>query len=228
MSEKMSFQINKENYRHILFMIVSVICMGFSLSVLVMTNFGTDPCSAMNYGVSGAITKSGVFTISFGSYQLLMNLCLLIFVLFLKRSLIGWGTLGNMILVGYTADFFTWFWHEVCKIPFSLPLFTRLILLVPGLIIFVISAACYMNSNQGMAPYDAIPFILSEKVTEKTGKNHFRIIRLMQDFLCTMIGVFTGGTYGLITFLMVATLGPAVQAVGDIMNRRRKNTGGPL
>lgn len=220
MREKVSFQINKKNYKHILFMLVSVIFMGFSLSILVMTNLGTDPCSAMNYGVSGAITNSGIFTISFGSYQLFLNLCLLIFVLIYKRSLIGWGTLGNMILVGYTADFFTWFWHEVCKIPMSLSLMTRLILLVPGLIIFVISAACYMNSSQGMAPYDAIPFILNEKITKRTGKNHFRIIRLLQDFLCTMIGVFTGGTYGLITFLMVVTLGPAVQAVGDIINRR--------
>lgn len=224
----MSFKITRENRKEILFMLVSVIFMGFSLSILVLTDFGTDPCSAMNYGVSESLSASGVLKIfgvekiSFGTYQFFLNLVLIIIVLIFKPALIGWGTLGNMIVVGYTADFFAWFWHHVCNIPATLPILTRLFLLIPGLILFVISAACYMNSGQGMAPYDAIPFILSERVTENTGKNHFRIIRLSQDFLCTMIGVFTGGTYGLMTFLMVLTLGPVVQAVGKLMNRFQK------
>lgn len=224
----MSFQITRDNIKQILFMLVSVIIMGFSLSVLVLTNFGTDPCSAMNYGVSqwlsgsGLLRVFGIEKISFGTYQFLLNLVLIIFVFIFKRSLIGWGTLGNMIIVGYTADFFFWFWHHVCDVPASLPLITRFIILIPGLVLFVISAACYMHSGQGMAPYDAIPFILSEKVTEKTGKDHFRIIRLIQDFFCTMIGVLTGGAYGLMTFLMVLTLGPVVQAVGNIMKSLRK------
>lgn len=219
----MSFKITRDNIKQILFMLVSVIIMGFSLSVLVLTNFGTDPCSAMNYGVSQWLSSSGLLRvfgiekISFGTYQFLLNLVLIIFVLIFKRSLIGWGTLGNMIVVGYTADFFSWFWHHICGIPASLPLITRFFILIPGLVLFVISAACYMHSGQGMAPYDAIPFILSEQVTEKTGKDHFRIIRLIQDFLCTMIGVLTGGAYGLMTFLMVLTLGPVVQTVGNMM-----------
>jgi len=225
----MSFKISRENIRQVLFMLVSVIAMGFSLSVLVLTSFGTDPCSAMNYGVSGVLSSSGLLkifgisSISFGTYQLLFNLSLIIVVIICKPSLIGWGTLGNMVVVGYTADFFAWFWHHVCGIPSSLPPAARLVILVPGLVLFVLSAACYMHSGQGMAPYDAIPFILSEKVTERTGKDHFRIIRLAQDFLCTMIGVLTGGTYGLMTFLMVLTLGPVVQAVGNIINHRDRH-----
>ncbi len=221
----MSFKLSKENIGQIIFMLASVVVMGFSLSILVLTSFGTDPCSAMNYGVSGAISASGMLkifginVISFGTYQLLFNLSLIIIVILCKPSLIGWGTLGNMIVVGYTADFFAWFWHHVCGIPPALPLAIRLAILVPGLILFVLSAACYMHSGLGMAPYDAIPFIISEKVTEKTGKDSFRIIRLVQDFLCTMIGVLTGGAYGLMTFLMVLTLGPVVQSVGNFLTR---------
>lgn len=217
----MAFKINKQNIRQILFMLASVFVMGFSLSILVLTNFGTDPCSAMNYGVSGVLSASGVLrvfginAISFGTYQLLFNLSLIVIVILCKPSLIGWGTLGNMIVVGYTADFFSRFWRDVCGISSTLPLAIRLAILVPGLILFVLSAACYMHSGQGMAPYDAIPFIISETITEKTGKNYFRNIRLTQDCLCSMIGILTGGTYGLITLLMVLTLGPVVQAVGN-------------
>ena len=81
-------------------MIIAVIVMGMCVSLLVMCDMGTDPCSAMNYGISH---KLGM---SFGNYQLLSNFVLLILVIIFEKKLIGTGTFGNMILVGYSADFF--------------------------------------------------------------------------------------------------------------------------
>lgn len=210
------FKITKDNYKNFFIMLIAVILMGFSLSLLVMTDFGTDPCSAMNYGISK------IFGLTFGTYQLLMNLVLLILVIFFYRSGIGWGTVGNMILVGYTTDFFTFVWHDICHIPNELNLTVRIIILVPALLLFVFAAAFYMQSGQGMAPYDAIPFIINEAVMKRNGgKNRFRPIRLSQDLLCTMIGVFTGGTYGIMTFLMVILLAPTVQFVGDLFHKKK-------
>lgn len=210
------FKITKESYRSFFIMLVAVILMGFSLSLLVMTNFGTDPCSAMNYGISK------ILGLTFGTYQLIMNLVLLIFVLLFYRSAIGWGTVGNMVLVGYTTDFFTYVWHDIFHIPYDLALTTRVIILVPALLLFVFAAAFYMQSGQGVAPYDAIPFILDDLVKKRNGgKSHFRPIRLSQDLLCTLIGVFTGGTYGIMTFLMVILLAPTVQFVGDLFHKKK-------
>lgn len=210
------FKITKENYKSFLIMLCAVILMGFSLSLLVMTDFGTDPCSAMNYGICK------IFGLTFGTWQFTMNLILLVFVLFLYRNGIGWGTVGNMVLVGYTTDFFTYIWHNVCGISAELDFTIRCILLVPSLLLFVFAAAFYMQSGQGVAPYDAIPFIINESLMKRNGgKNHFRPVRFCQDFLCTMIGVFTGGTYGIMTFLMVILLAPTVQFVGDILSRTK-------
>lgn len=210
------FKITKENYKNFFIMLFAVILMGFSLSLLVMTDFGTDPCSAMNYGVCK------IFGLTFGTWQFTMNLILLIFVLFLYRKGLGWGTVGNMVLVGYTTDFFTFVWHDICNIPTELDFTVRCILLVPSLLLFVFAAAFYMQSGQGMAPYDVIPFIINDAIMKRNGgKNHFRPVRLCQDFLCTMIGVFTGGTYGIMTFLMVILLAPTVQFVGDFMHGKK-------
>lgn len=210
------FKITKDNYKHFFIMLIAVILMGFSLSLLVMTDFGTDPCSAMNYGVCK------IFGLTFGTYQLLMNLVLLILVLAFYRAGIGWGTVGNMVLVGYTTDFFTFVWHDICHIPQELDLGVRIAILVPALLLFVFAAAFYMQSGQGMAPYDAIPFIINEAVMKRNGgKNRFRPIRLSQDLLCTMIGVVTGGTYGIMTFLMVILLAPTVQFVGDLFHKKK-------
>lgn len=202
-------KISKSWIKTFILMLCAVIVMGFGVSLLVLTQMGTDPCSAMNYGVAGKIG------LSFGTYQLLFNLILLIFVIIFNRRMIGTGTIGNMVVVGYAADFFSWLRIDVCHIPTDLPLYIRLIVLFPTLLIFVTAAACYMNSGHGMAPYDAIPFIISSKLEEKTGrKNLFKVIRLSLDLLATIIGYFTGGEVGLMTVLMVILLAPVVEFTG--------------
>ncbi len=190
-------------------MLVSVIMMGFGVSLLVLTRMGTDPCSAMNYGIARTIG------ISFGNYQLLFNVILLLLVIIGNRRLIGTGTIGNMVVVGYAADFFSWIWSNVCHIPADLPFTIRITILIPTLLLFVTAAACYMNSGHGMAPYDAVPFMISEKIEKKTKrKNVFKPIRLSLDLLATALGYFTGGEVGLMTILMVLLLAPVVEFVG--------------
>lgn len=202
-------KITKKWIQTFALMLGSVIMMGFGVSLLVLTQMGTDPCSAMNYGVSRTIHMS------FGNYQLLLNLILLILVLIGNYRLIGTGTIGNMVLVGYSADFFSWIWRDLCHIPGNLTFTIRLLILLPTLLLFVTAAACYMNSGHGMAPYDAVPFILSEKLEKKTGRSGlFRPIRLSLDLLATVIGYFTGGEVGLMTILMVILLAPIVEYVG--------------
>lgn len=202
-------KISKAWIKTFLLMLFSVIMMGLGVSLLVLTQMGTDPCSAMNYGISGTIG------LSFGTYQLMFNLVLLIFVIIFNPRMIGTGTIGNMVVVGYAADFFSWIWTDVCHIPEHLPFTARLLILIPALLIFVTAAACYMNSGHGMAPYDAIPFIVSRKLEQSTGrKNLFQLIRLSLDLLATMIGYLTGGEVGLMTVLMVILLAPAVQFTG--------------
>ncbi|MCD7826678.1 MAG: hypothetical protein LUH14_12070 [Clostridiaceae bacterium] len=225
----MKFKLNRETAPHFLMMLGAVLMMGFSLSLLVLTHFGTDPCSAMNYGITRfakmafgeRLTIGGFsFPITFGNCQLAFNLILLFFMLLFYRSVIGWGTLGNMILVGYTADFFSFIWHDVCRFPQTLDFSVRAAILFPALVLFVTAAACYMHSGQGMAPYDAIPFILDDIIQQKTGKkNFFKPIRYCLDFVCASIGFFTGGEFGAITVLMVLTLAPVVQFVGTLFKR---------
>lgn len=209
----MNFNINKQWIKSFLLMIISVIIMGFCVSLLVLVNMGTDPCSAMNYGISDKIG------ISFGTYQFLLNVVLLIFVIKYDRSLIGMGTLGNMILVGYSADFLSWLLHDICNVPYDIPLKIRIILLFPTLIVFVIAAACYMNSGHGMAPYDAVPFIISNKIEERTNKNPFKFARFCLDLFGTIIGFITKGESGVITILMVITLSPTISFVGNVFKK---------
>ena len=80
--------------------------MGFFLSFLMLCGLGTDPCSFMNKAVS---LRIGIL---FGTWQLIVNVVMLIIVIFWDRSSLGFGTVFNMVLVGYYVDFFDWVWGK--------------------------------------------------------------------------------------------------------------------
>ena len=90
--------------RRLISVILAVIVMGFALSWLVLVNFGTDPCTSMNLAISGRLGMS------LGNWQALLNCLLFIIVILWGREYIGFGTLANMFLVGYSIDFFSWVW----------------------------------------------------------------------------------------------------------------------
>lgn len=93
--------------RRLISVILAVIVMGFALSWLVLVNFGTDPCTSMNLAISGRLGMS------LGNWQALLNCLLFIIVILWGREYIGFGTLANMFLVGYSIDFFSWVWSKV-------------------------------------------------------------------------------------------------------------------
>ncbi|MCR5675382.1 MAG: hypothetical protein K6G16_06715 [Lachnospiraceae bacterium] len=188
--------------------------MGFFLSFLILAGYGTDPYTFMNRSVARVLGTT------LGNWQLILNLLLLLFVFIVNRRLIGFGTIFNMILVGYYADFFCWLWGRI--LPGSL--FTaqpiRSIIFAAALFGFVVSAAIYMNAEAGLAPYDAACKILAGWFSFLP----FFITRMACDFLTILIGLLTGGRPTIGIILIALFLGPVITVVGRIMKKIRKNS----
>lgn len=190
--------------------VLSVIVMGFCLSFLLNVAWGTDPCTLMNKSIAATIG------ISLGNWQALLNTVLLILVIIFGGRNIGFGTLANMFLVGYSIDFFSWVWRKTIPQGFFEPTSVKIMVFIPALIVFVFAAAIYMDMDMGTAPYDAIPFMISEKIT----KIPFRWIRMIYDFLVIGIGVIFGGGLQIVTVLMALMLGPVIGYIGNIINKK--------
>lgn len=198
----------------LIMMIISVCIMGVCVSLLVMTSFGPDPCSALNYGMADLVG------LSFGTYQVCFNVILFVLVFLCDRSLLGPGSFGNMILVGYSADIATWFVGNVLGITEITGMFARVAVLLIVLLIFVLAAAVYMNSGLGTAPYDALVFLIHKYLLQKTGKEiPFKAVRISYDGLVTVIAFLIGGEVGGMTVLMIVLLGPMIEYVGKKMKR---------
>ncbi len=181
-------------------MLIGVTVQGFGLSLLIRLKLGTDPCSCLTQGVIRYVP------ISFGTAQLLCHLVTFIFVLRFDMSYIGFGTLGNMVCLGYISDFFGWIWDSVLPRGFFDGPLARWGLLVPVLIVFILGAATYMTAGLGSSPYDAMPFIISHKCK----KIPFKAIRMTWDICFMAAGFALGGDVGIVTLGVAFFLGPVI------------------
>ena len=193
----------KEHFvKRLITVIVAVIVMGFALSWLVLVDMGTDPCTLMNLTISSRL-------------QALFNSILFIIVIWKGREHIGFGTLANMFLVGYSLDFFSWLWRQTGVDTYFASNVVRYAVFLPALIIFIIAAAVYMDVELGTSPYDAIPFIISKYVP----KIPFRIMRIGYDFLVIFIAWIFGGHVQIVTILMALLLGPVIAYIGKLLQK---------
>ena len=184
--------------------------MGFFLSFLMLCGLGTDPCSFMNKAVS---LRIGML---FGTWQLIINAVMLVIVLFLDRSSLGFGTVFNMVLVGYYVDFFDWVWEKTIPAHFFTDPVSRWLIFLAALFCFIVSAAVYINSDMGVAPYDALPKIITEKVTGRFPKIPKMLIRMVWDFTAVAVGTLAGGKPVIGIILMAVFLGPVISLTGRL------------
>lgn len=184
--------------------------MGFFLSFLMLCGLGTDPCSFMNKAVS---LRIGML---FGTWQLIINAVMLVIVLFWDRSSLGFGTVFNMVLVGYYVDFFDWVWEKTIPAHFFTDPVSRWLIFLAALFCFIVSAAVYINSDMGVAPYDALPKIITEKVTGRFPKIPKMLIRMMWDFTAVAVGTLAGGKPVIGIILMAVFLGPVISLTGRL------------
>ena len=208
--------LTKEMRKRILLMLVGVFFMGVGVQFLKRPNLGPDPFSAMKYGFAE------LFGISFGTFQLLFNAVLFLTVLLKDRTLFGLGTIGNMVIVGYSADFTGWVVDKLGFFPTAeeMTIGIKIGIMIPTLILFLFAAALYMNCGLGTSPYDALPLLLHQGMEKATKKQiPYKFVRMLYDGIATVVALLVGGTVGVVTVLMVFTLGPCVDFVSGLVKK---------
>ena len=204
--------------KRLAFMLPAVILMGVFVSILVEIGWGTDPASFMNLNVADALDWG------LGNTEVLLYGIMLIFTFIFGAEMIGFGTLANMILIGYVIDLCRWIWKNIGFAQFLAEgnFAARVIIFAFTLFLFVVVASIYINAQMGVAPYDAIPNIISGWIP----KVPFAVIRILFDLAAVGAGVIAGklnpnGIQGSIvgSVLMSLLLGPVISLVGKPLKR---------
>lgn len=188
--------------------IVGITFISFGAALSESMAMGLDPFTAMNRGVSSLLG------VSLGNYQLAVNLLSLTIIFFLKRSLIGWGSVYNMILIGYQIDFFNQLFRHFFQIE-NLSLFIRIMITVIAILIFSLGVAIYMDIHLGVSPYDAI----APLIVDRTGWN-YTPVRISQDILVVTSAFLLGGPVGVSTVITGFFAGPLIEMFSDKISKR--------
>ncbi|AOZ95760.1 YczE/YyaS/YitT family protein [Butyrivibrio hungatei] len=196
--------------KRLVVMLIGVFLMGFFLSFLIKVDLGTDPCTFMNLTIS---RKLGIL---FGTWQLALNAVLFVIVILFGKKCIGFGTIANMVFIGYIADFFGWLWDKTIPERYFTEFPSRAVIFALALLLFIISVSFYINADMGVSPYDAMPQIISDRVLTKVP---YYIIRIGYDFLVIVIGIMFGGTPNIGIILMALFLGPIISVVGKFLGK---------
>ena len=129
---------------------LSIIFMGFGISLFLNSGFGVDPFTSMNMNISSTIG------LSYGTYQLAVNALIILFVVIVAhRGLIGVGTVFNMIGVGYSCEMFDKLLTPTFKNVIDDRAF-RFGLLAMGIIVLSFSCSLFFVSSIGVGAYDSI------------------------------------------------------------------------
>lgn len=216
MREKFTFKqfIVPKFWKKFILMTAAIFFMGFFLSFLIEVGWGTDPATFMNLNIANALGWT------FGNWQLFLNVFMLLIVIIFEPGLIGFGTIFNMVLIGYTADFFCWLWSKngVHQFIADGTFAERCGVFSIAILCFVFVAAVYMNAQMGLSPYDASAKILSQKLKPLP----FFVSRIIFDIGVVLMGFVASrfAASGMRSSAVGATivgllLGPTISWVGS-------------
>ncbi len=178
------------------FSVLGIALISLGITICNMGNVGTDPFTAMNMGIAEALG------LPFGTFQVFVNLAILVVVFTLDSSQLGIGTVVNMVAVGYLIEFFTW---VLSPLPLIGGLLGGAIHLVVGTLVFTLGISLYMKTRMGVSPIDAIA-----PIAAKHTPLPFAACRVIQDVLVMGVALLVGGPVGVFTIVSAFCIGPLI------------------
>ena len=187
----------KQGAKRMMIMFMSILLMGFAVSVFSYSGMGVDPFTALNMSIADKLNMS------FGFLQMCINGAVLILVALVAKKLISLGTVVNMVGVGYVCEFFTNIYDEI--LPQEPGFLLKTIAMALGVFLLSLSASLYFNCKMGVSPYDALGFVMEENIKLK-----YKWSRVITDLICTMIALVLDGPIGIGTVVTAFCMGPVI------------------
>ena len=203
------FSINgKEFIWKALMSLIGITLISFGAALSQTMNMGLDPFTAINTGASELLG----FTL--GNYQLFVNAAILAIILFFDRKIIGWGTIFNLVLVGYMIEFFISMLESFIG-PTQFAFIVQLLITVVAILIFTFGVALYMDADLGVSPYDAIAPVITDRVSAS-----YKTVRMIQDIIVVITAWILGGPVGVSTFITGFLAGPLIDFFSNRFTRK--------
>ena len=177
---------------------------------IVMTihaNIGLAPWDVFHQGLAN------VLGITMGQASILVGLTV-VAIDFFAGERIGWGTLGNMVLIGLFIDFLM----LNGLVPQMQHFVTGVLQMIAGLFVIGLASVLYIGAGMGCGPRDGLMVALLKRTGRSVGT-----IRGLLEGAALAGGWLLGGTVGLGTVITAVLTGPVVQLAFRLLRFDVKN-----
>lgn len=194
--------------RKVIGVILGNLFIGIGATGLRLSMMGNDPYTACNMALSEG------FRMGLGTYQLIVNILLLIIQLIWGRSYLGLGTIINMCCLGYVIQYATILLRITIGDGNGKSFLYQLVYMLISLIIIACGLSMYQIANLGVSPYDYLALGMTD---------HFKLPyffnRIITDTLCVLIILASVGIHfiswenahlGIGTIMSAFCLGPFI------------------
>lgn len=179
---------------------VGYLLYGLGISMTINANLGLAPWGVLHDGLGNLLG------IELGTAAQIVGAVIVIVDIFFGER-IGWGTVGNVIFIGF-------FINQIKFLGF-LPTFENFwlssLLMVAGMATISLATYFYLSAQLGAGPRDGLMIALTKNSSLKVGT-----IRNIIEVCVVIAGYFLGGRIGLGTLLMAIGLGRFIQLVFQV------------
>lgn len=210
----------KMNYiKKIIGVLIGTMFLGMGVAFYKVSQFGQDTVSAM--------VMSFVYLFNLGETNygyticyLSINCIFLVVMLFTLKDKINVGSILNLLLTGVCSNVFI-FLFNVLSFDTNL-IALRILYSVLGIVLVSFGIALYGSANLGIAPYDAMPMV----ITKYCSKIKYKYARIICDLFCLVVAFIFGviilkrsDIININTLITFITIGPLISLFSNIINK---------
>ena len=174
---------------------------GLAIALIVRANLGTGTWLVLEVALANILgIKIGTMTVYMGFIILIMAMAL--------RERVGWGTLGNILIIGPWLNLFL---DLLSTVKDNLALQIGMFLL--GVLMQGIATAIYIGVDAGAGPRDSLMLAI-----HRTTRLSIRVARGAIEIVVVLIGWLLGGPVGIGTVAFALLIGPSVQLAFKLFN----------
>ena len=169
----------------------------FSLGIImtINANLGLQPWDVFHQGMSKNLN------ITIGQANIMVGATLIIVNSLLKEKL-GWGTLANMLFVGYFMDLIL-LYNLVPKFDNYI---LRFMMMCGGMFVLGVASYYYIGTGLGAGPRDGLMVVITKKTKKSVG-----LVRNCIEITILILGIILGGFFGWGTIFTAVTIGFFIQ-----------------
>lgn len=200
--------LKKFSAKKIVSALIGVFLIGVGIAFNNCAGLGNDPVGIVYDGIRVFWGMTGE---QLGMASNVVNLTLVIVLFLIGRKYVSLGTLIYFLPYGFCVNCGTAI-YKTLNVPQTLPM--QILFGDLGCLLLCMGIALFIVVDMGVDPFTGIVLVLCDK----TGKE-YRIVKVLFDLACVIVGTLLGGKLGVVTVVTAIIVGPAIQFFAGIIRK---------